>query len=255
MALPAMADWQTEVSPAKLGPQPALKPCMVQYRISWNGMLEAGKLNFVFGAKDPDAPSDYTVKVQGGSTGMAAKLYPNKISMVSRLDPATLKPRSFVGIEDERDEVNRTESTWSGFLVKSTRTTRNTKTNVQVSKDSEFKFSPVYDIISSILYVRSQPLKDGDNLTLALTPYNTPYLAKIHVDGREKFENHDAIKLTVGLQKIDADSKKLLPYKKFKSATLWLADDNERLPIELRSELFIGDIRMTVADAKPLPAN
>jgi hypothetical protein len=253
MALPAMAGWETEVSPAKLGPHPNLKPCQVGYRISWKGMVDAGKLNFVFGAKDADNASDYTVKVQGGSTGLAAKLYPNRINMVSRLDPATLRPRSFIGIEDERDETNRTETTWNGYLVKSTKTTRIAKTGAQASRDKEFKFNPVYDIFSSILYVRSQPLKDGDQITVALTPYDTPYLAKIQVQGHEQFQNRPTIKLSVSLQKIDPDTKALLPYKKFKSATLWLSDDNERLPVELRSELFIGDIRMTLADAKPLP--
>jgi hypothetical protein len=31
-----------------------------------------------------------------------------------------------------------------------------------------------------------------------------------------------------------------------KSATLWLSDDANRLPLELRAEVFIGDVRMTL---------
>lgn len=254
MALPALAagGWESEVSPAKLGPHPNLKPCQVQYRISWKGMVDAGKLNFVFGAPDSDNPSDYVVKVQGGSTGLAAKLYSSRVNMVSRLDPANLKPRSFIGIEDEKDETNRTETSWNGYVVKSTKTTRFSKTGEQRKADTEFKFTPVYDIMSCILNVRSQPLKDGDQMVLSLMPYNTPYLARVQVLGHEKFQDRDTIKLSVGLQKIDPATKAVLPYKKFKSATLWLSDDNERLPVELRSELFIGDIRMTLASAKPL---
>ena len=52
-SLPALADWQKEITPAKLGPQE------FDYRLSWKGMLSAGKLTFTFGKPDPKFPSDY----------------------------------------------------------------------------------------------------------------------------------------------------------------------------------------------------
>ncbi|MCW1913763.1 DUF3108 domain-containing protein [Luteolibacter sp. GHJ8] len=252
LASTAMADWKNEVTPAKLGSHPKLVPQEFEYRLSWKGMVDAGKLTFTFGKRDPKFPSDYAVRVSGGSTGIASKLYKNKVAVFSRLDPATLRPRVCVGVQDEGDEVNTTRTTWSGPVVKSEQTITITKNGKTATVGSEFKFTPVHDVCSAMLHVRSHKLDDGDTLVLPLQPFNRPYLLRVHVQGREKFAGRDTIKLSVGLQKIDPNTKALLPYKKLKSATLWLSDDANRIPVELRSEVFIGDVRMTLAGAKRL---
>ena len=248
----AFADWKSEVTPAKLGPHPKLAPQEFEYRLSWKGMVDAGKLTFTFGKAEPKFPSDYAVRVSGGSTGLAAKLYHNKVALFSRLDPATLRPRMAVGVQDEGDEVNTTRTTWQGPLVRSEQTTTIAKNGKAATVDSEFRFTPVHDISSAMLHVRSQKLDNGDTLVLPLLPFNRPYLMRIQVLGREQFAGRDTIKLSVGLQKIDPASNTLLPYKKLKSATLWLSDDANRIPVELRSEVFIGDVRMTLAGARKL---
>ena len=252
LCLPALADWKKEVTPAKLGPHPKLKPQEFDYRLSWKGMVDAGKLTFTFGTTDSKFPSDYHARVAGGSTGLASKLYRNKVAMASRLDPATLRPRVSVGVQDEGDEVNTTRTTWAGPLVKSEKTTRITKNGKSGTVASEFRFTPVHDVFSAMLHVRSQKLDNGDTLVLPLQPFNKPYLLKIHVLGREKFAGRDTIKLSVALHKIDPKTKNLLPYKKMKSSTLWLSDDANRIPVELRSQVFIGDVRMTLANARKL---
>ena len=48
-SLPALADWKKEITPPKLGPHPKLAPQEFDYRLSWKGMLSAGKLTFTFG--------------------------------------------------------------------------------------------------------------------------------------------------------------------------------------------------------------
>jgi hypothetical protein len=252
LALPASADWKTEVTPAKLGPHPKITPQALDYRLTWNGMVNAGKLSFTFGTKDPKFPSDYGAKASGGSTGVASALYRTKFTMMSRLDPATLRPRVAVGIADEGDEVNTTRTTWHGPLVKSEQTIRITKNGKSGTINREFRFTPVHDVFSAMLHVRSQKLNNGDKLVIPLQPFDKPYLMTVNVLGREKFAGRDTIKMSVALQKIDPKTKALLPYKKMKSSTLWLSDDANRIPVELRSEVFIGDVRMTLAGARKL---
>lgn len=251
-SLPALADWKSEVTPAKLGPHPKITPQALEYRLTWNGMVNAGKLNFTFGEKDPKFPSDFTAKASGGSTGVASALYKTKFTVMSRLDPATLRPRVSVGVQDEGDEVNTTRTTWQGPLVKSEETIKITKNGKSGTINTEFRFTPVHDVFSAMLHVRSHKLNNGDKLVIPLQPFNKPYLMTVNVLGREKFADRDTIKLSVALQKIDPKTKALLPYKKMKSSTLWLSDDGNRIPVELRSEVFIGDVRMTLAKARPL---
>ncbi|WP_035605245.1 DUF3108 domain-containing protein [Haloferula sp. BvORR071] len=252
LTLSAAADWTADVTPPKLGPQPKLVPQEFVYRLSWNGMVDAGKLTFTFGKPDPKFPSDYVARVSGGSSGIASKLYHSKVSLVSRLDPATLKPRVSVGVQDEGDEVNSTRNSWDGTLVTSEQTITISKNGKSATQTSDFRLASLHDVVSAMLHVRSQKLDDGDDLVMPLMPFNKPYLMRIHVAGREKFAGRDTIKLTVGLEKIDPATKTLVPYKKFKSATMWLSDDANRIPVELRSEVFIGDVRMTLAEARRL---
>lgn len=252
LSLPALADWKADVTPAKLGPHPKLAPQQFDYRLSWNGMVDAGKLSFTFGKPDPKFPSDYVSRVNGGSTGLASKLYDYKIALISRLDPATLKPRAFVGVQDEGKEVVTTRSHWAGTQISTEHVTKVAKTGAETKLESKFLFTPVHDLVSAMLHVRSHKLANGDKLTLPLMPFNRPYLMRIEVLGREKFANRDTIKLSVALQKIEPKTKTLLPYKKMKSTTMWLSDDANRIPVELRSEVFIGDVRMTLAGARKL---
>jgi len=252
LSLPALADWKAEVTPATLGPHPKLAPQEFDYRLSWNGMLDAGKLTFTFGKPDPKFPTDYVSRVNGGSTGIASKLYNYKVALISRLDPATLKPRAFVGVQDEGKEIVTTRSTWAGTQVTSEHVTKVAKTGAETKVESKFIFTPVHDVVSAMLHVRSHKLANGDKLTLPVMPFNRPYLLRIEVLGREKFADRDTIKLSVALQKIEPKTKALLPYKKMKSSILWLSDDANRIPVELRSEVFIGDVRMTLAGARKL---
>lgn len=104
-----------------------------------------------------------------------------------------------------------------------------------------------------MLHVRSQKLADGDNITQVIHPFGTPYLLRVKVLGHEVHNGRKAIRLNVGMRKIDRKTLELLPYKKLKrDATLWLGDDADRVPIELRAAAFIGDVRVTlVAHRKP----
>ena len=48
------------------------------------------------------------------------------------------------------------------------------------------------------------------------------------------------IKLGIQIRKMDRESLALSSYKKMKTATIWVSDDAERLPVEMRAEIFIG---------------
>ena len=104
-----------------------------------------------------------------------------------------------------------------------------------------------------MLHVRSQKLAAGDQIALVVQPFGTPYLLRVKVRGREVHLDRKTIRLTVGMRKIDRKTLELLPYKKMKNdATLWLSDDADRIPVELRAAVFIGDIRATLTGYRKL---
>jgi hypothetical protein len=55
------------------------------------------------------------------------------------------------------------------------------------------------------------------------------------------------------MRKITPLTMELMPYKKLKSdATLWLSDDKDRIPVEFRAAVFIGDVRATLTGFRKL---
>jgi len=77
------------------------------------------------------------------------------------------------------------------------------------------------------------------------------YLANITVLGRETHMGRKAIKLRVSMQRIQ-ENLELKTYKKLKSATVWLSDDSQRIPLEVRAKVWVGDVRMSLLKQKAL---
>jgi hypothetical protein len=102
-------------------------------------------------------------------------------------------------------------------------------------KTKEFKFSPVHDLHSALLFIRSQPLKDGDVIRFAVYPAAQPYLADVTVAGHESIKvagkRWPAIKLDLKLQKIEKDLT-LAPHQKFKRATGMAVGRHRSTPLE-----------------------
>lgn len=239
--------WQAELSAPSPGAFAMPKPSTLEFQVSWKGMLQAGTVRIDFDPVDARKPGRYVVRSHSASTGPAALLFAYQSTFWSEIDPATLRPSYFRAVETDSKESETTTVRHFTDRADSRTLTRNLKSGVTQSTDRSLRFSPLFDIFSAMLHVRSQKLDNGDRITLALMPFDTPYLLRVKVEGREIHNDRAAIRLTVGMRKIDRKTLELKPYKKLKrDATLWLSDDADRIPIELRAAVFIGDVRATL---------
>jgi hypothetical protein len=107
----------------------------------------------------------------------------------------------------------------------------------------------VRDLFAAMLYVRSQPLHDGDHLRLTIFPDRNPYLVDLTVSGRDVVtvmgRKVPAIRFTVGIQTIELEGEhrgRLAPHKKFCSGRVWMSDDARRLPLRAEVDVFIGSV-------------
>jgi hypothetical protein len=250
-------DWQSELTSPAPGPHPKLVPTVLDLQVSWKGMIQSGVLKIEFAPADAKKPGAYLVRSSATSLGAAAVLFPYQSHFWSELDPASFQPRFFKAVEiDKKETVTTTVTTTVRHFADRAVTHEvaiAAKTKVAKTTDKTFKFAPVFDIFSAMLHIRSQNLATGDKLAFVVCPFKTPYLLRVKVAGRELHEGRKAIRLTLGMRKIDRDTLKLQPYKKLKKdATLWLSDDADRVPIELRAAAFIGDVRARLtAHRKP----
>jgi hypothetical protein len=249
IATSALAEptWQKELTSSAPGNHPALPPSSLDLQVSWKGMIDSGKIHLEFAPKNAKKPGAYVVRTSATSIGAAASLFPYQSNFWSEVDPTSLKPRYFHAVEADAKESVTTTTRHFSDRVECAETTRLIKKGTELQQDRVFKFSPTFDIFSAMLHVRSQKLDDGDQITIVVHPFGTPYLLRVKVLGHETHLERKAIKLSLGMRKIDRTTLELKAYKKLKSdATLWLSDDEARIPIEFRAAVFIGDVRATL---------
>ncbi len=245
--LHAAPTWKGELTSSTPGPFSKLPPTVLDFQVSWNGTINAGTARVEFEPPDVRKPGNLIVRSSAASHGAAAVLFPYQTNFWSELDPTSLRPRLFHAVETDDKEKVDTTVRYFPTRVESREINTLLKTGKITRTDRNFDFAPVFDIFSAMLHVRSQRLDTGDKLVLVVRPFGTSYLLKVNVVGREPHNGRNAIRLSMGMRKIDRKTLELLPYKKLKrDATLWLSDDADRIPLEMRAAVFIGDIRATL---------
>jgi Protein of unknown function (DUF3108) len=107
----------------------------------------------------------------------------------------------------------------------------------------------VRDLFAAMLFIRSQPLHDGDRLLLTVFPDQNPYLVDLRVEGREVLRIGEkkipAIRFAIGIRTVATegpDLGRLAPHKKFRSGRIWMTDDDRRLPLRAEVDVFIGSV-------------
>jgi len=116
----------------------------------------------------------------------------------------------------------------------------------------------VRDLFAAMLFVRSQPLHDGDNLRLTTFPDRNPYLVDLTVSGRDTLkimgQKIRAIRFTIGIETIETLGPNiggLAPHRKFRSGRVWMSDDERRLPLKAEVDVFVGSVFAELVKVSP----
>jgi hypothetical protein len=231
-------NWQSTLTKEPAGNFPPPPPLEARYHFGWSGFTAAtAEANF---SKTSD--DRYQLEGTGRTVGLARILWRFDVNYRAIAHANTLRPI----------ETNQTESyhwkkivTHLAFNSAGVRRTRYDVPGPTPSKPREFELANLFDLHSALLYLRSQPLKNGDVYRVAVYPGTAAYVATFTVTGREKISVRagifNAIKLDLHLQKVGKNSE-LEPHKKFKRASVWVSDDSNRIPIRAEAQIFIGTV-------------
>jgi hypothetical protein len=248
--------WMSQVTKSSPGKFQKVPPCELTYNMSWNGLVKAGEAKLTLGLSDPKTPKYLLGTCEGKSAGLAKRLWYYKLNFLSQVDSNSLRPVYYESTETEKKEKIFTKSWFANGKVTSKETTQKRSNGKSKTKERVFAYEHTHDLLSAVLYLRSLPLNNGDKVNMVIHPSNSAYYAQFRVLGRESFKTalgkQKAIKLDIELKKIDRDSLQLKNYTKMKKATIWISEDAYRMPLELRSEVFIGSVRATLAARKRL---
>lgn len=236
---PARADdWQDELSPATPGSFSPPRPMVATYRCGWSG-LSAATLDVTFSRPKNDV---LQLEARGVTTGLVRALWRLDATHSARAHASMLMPIDVRQLEIYRNQTIHTEL---DFDEQGVSRLREVKPADKPARRKRFEYPNLYDLHSALLYVRSRKLDPNETINLVVYPATTPYLATVRVIGREKIKiragSYPAIKLDLKLQKI-TDDFKLEPHGKFRHATGWISDDNDRLLLKIQAEIFVGSV-------------
>jgi len=233
------ADWQATLSKEPPGNFPELRPLRASYRFGWSGVTAAaGEVHFSKPSNDR-----FQLEGTGRTTGFVRALWKLDVTQRAIANSQTLAPIETQQIESYRSKKIAAHLVFNTGGVTRTRTEGEGAAIKKTTRD--FTLPNLFDLYSAALYLRSQPLKQGNVYRLAIYATTNAYLATVTVIGREKISVHagtyNAIKLDLGLKRIGKHLE-LEPHKKFRRATIWVSDDTERLIVRVDAQIFVGTV-------------
>ena len=240
-------DWRQTLTPPQPGRFAPLRPLKARYVFGWSAFL-AAELQADF---SKTKAGQLQLKAKARTVGPVRALWRLDADHMSRIQAQSFQPLTLVQNESYSDETQKTAVT---FGPKGASRKRDT---VPKGKDSgktkRFKFVPVFDLHSALLFIRSQPLEPGEVVRLVTYPAAQAYYTEVEVLGRETItiakEKRTALKLGLRLQKINKQLK-LEPHKKFHRAYAWIGDDEDRLLLKVEADVMIGKVWMELENAE-----
>lgn len=216
-----------------------------RYIFGWSGIEAAEAQTSLRRGGD----GTWSALVTGGTTGWARTLWKLDADYKAAISGEDWKSLRMQLTENYR--TYRTEEK-SEFLPGGVRSWReSTKKGSKKPKWKNFHVDGIRDIAGALLLARSQPLRDGDVMRLAVFPGEWMYLVTVRVAGREKIAwrgaERPAIRASLEIESIEKDYS-LKPHKKFQSGTVWVSDDALRIPLRIEVKVFIGYVFAELAE-------
>jgi len=240
LALPAHAGWREDVAGLKAGPFPPPPDGLTaRYTFGWEGLSAASAEVRLGGGTN----GVWTGRVRGGTIGAARSLWKLDADYDTKLSPEGWRSLGATLTENYRRYrvVEKMEFPAGG--VRSWR--ESTRKGGDAPKWKNFYVAGIRDMAGALMLARSQPLKNGDRLSLAVFPGDWMYLVRAKVEGREKLrwrgQQRAVIRVSLAIDRIN-DNYSLTPHKKFQSGTVWVSDDDLRLPLRIEVKVFVGSV-------------
>jgi len=234
----ALAGWEEEARSLGAGDfPPPPGEISAHYVFGWSG-IEAAEARVRLRS---GADGRWSAEVHGGTKGGVRALWKMDADYEATVAEADWRSVSAVLTEKYRrfSSVEKMEFRPGG--VRSLRST--TKADATPSDWTNFYVPGLRDMAGALLLARSQPLRPGDVLQLAVFPGEWMYLVRVKVEGRETMtwhgEERPVIRVSLEIDYINKDYT-LRPHSKFQRGTVWVSDDAVRLPLRVEVKVFVG---------------
>lgn len=239
--------WAPSLTPLAVAPFPAIDPFEATYRFGWEGVSAGGASVSVRIGDDSTGKADTSrrrISADGGPNELVRKLWNYHADYQGEAGANGEVPSWFHMDESVSRGMMFSDAVFTPDAVFAC--------HHLTTESKPWWYTPlpgVRDLFAAMLFVRSQPLRDGDHLRLSTFPDRNPYLVDLTVAGRDTLEimgkKIRAIRFTIAIQTIQTmgpNIGKLAPHKKFRSGRIWMSDDSRRIPLKAEVDVFVGSV-------------
>jgi hypothetical protein len=233
------AKWEATVTASSPPTFPPPRPMHARYGFGWSGFPGAtADVRFTKSSGDR-----FQLDGNVHTIGLVRTLWKFDATLTSIVDAGTLHPLETKQVENVRSKKTVTTLSFEANGV----TSREIETPGKNPgpKVRRFESPHLFDLLSALLYLRSQPLQERAVQRLVVYPQTSAYLATVTVQGRERLTvpagTYNAIKLDLQLSKI-GKNRELEPHRKFRRASVWMSDDADRLLLKIEAQIFVGSV-------------
>ena len=235
---------------AENNPQPFSPGETLNYDVNWS-VFPAGKLSVTLSNDKEGSDDAFLVTTAASSQGFVSLLYKVQDEFQSFFNPQTLCSIKILKQINEGSNHRMTKITFDHRRGLAILDERYLDDSNKPPKHDEHAIPPcAQDIITAFYYVRSQPLRVGDKVKLAVNDGSKTKIVEAEVKERKK------IKTPLG----EREALRVIPsvfgnlYEKKKGkVVIWFSDDAYHFPLRIRVSLKLGAITGTLTSISPLP--
>jgi len=230
------APWQEALTKDISGPTPEVRPFQAEFRFGWSE-IEAARSSAAIRYEGTDVLLD----ASGGTAGLARLLW-----HLDFTHHAHARREGFQTIETTQTESYANRNINIHMVARPDGLWRLRDTGgPSPAQWKKVNISPLRDLFAGMLFLRSQKLDPGDEIQTIIYPGDSPFLVKLRVVGTEDITvagaARPALKLDLRLQRINLKKGSTLEeHSKFRSGSIWLSNDPDRIPLRAEVEIFIG---------------
>jgi uncharacterized protein DUF3108 len=205
----------------------------LEYDVSWSSYLTAGTATLSIRARKPSYDSvAYYVVAEGQATGFAAALYPAYYKADTLLDVYTLLPQrgSIYSQEARHQRLRETRFDQSRKTARFAVTPGGRQKSVTLP-------GPTHDALSVVLAMRMLSLKDGLSVTWPVCDSGRVMNVRVTVRGRERLSTRLGELMAWRIEPVIVGDTGELGAR---GLTLWLSDDERKLPLLMEAEMPVG---------------
>lgn len=216
----------------------------LKYRIHY-GLMNAGFATLEVKNSNYDGRPHYQIIGEGSSSGAVRAFYKVDDRYESFIDLATDKPTKFVRNISEGGHT-RYEVVTFDHKKKVAKVDNKKKQKVTFFDTPE----QVQDLLSAFYYLRNtdtSKLKSGDFIGVDVFMTDETFKFKLKVLGRETMKTKFG---TINTIKIRPYVQAGRVFKESESVTMWISDDGNHIPVQIRAELAVGSLKADLHEFK-----